>query len=176
MGTFNPTITEYDIREGRNINIIVTYLDEYLQSHPVTITPNFINDTISTSSGIIQGYYSKVFSPLVNYRRPDYSYNTTNNIFSVPQDGLPLIYRFIQDGSIEFDYVYTASANNETIQYTVTVINDWNNQQSNLIQTINPELYQQITVRWINNSDAVIPWENDLQDTVNWRTETWPWP
>ena len=174
MGTFSPAITDYTIREGRNINIIVTYVDEYLQSHPVTIVPNFVNNTINTISGI-SGYYSNTFYPLINYRRPDYSYNTTNNIFTIPQDGLPLIYRFIQDGTIEFDYVYTASANNETLQYTVTVINDWNSQQSNLIQKVNPELYQQITVRWINTVGDVIPWENNLQSTVNWRTETWPW-
>lgn len=175
MGTFNPSITDYYIREGRNINIIVTYLDEFLQSHPVTITPNFNNSTVSISDGIIQGYYSGVFSPLINYRLQDYSYNTTDNILTVPVEGIPLIYRFRPDGTSEFDYVYTASANNETSTYTVTVLNDWTQQQSMLIQKLNPDLYELITVRWINTNNDIIPWKNNSQNIVNWRTETWPW-
>ena len=176
MGIFTPSTTDYVIKEGRNINIIVTYVDDLGDPHNVTITPNFSNDTINIINGVISGYYSNVFDPLFQYRLPDYSYNTTTDIFTIPQDGLPLIYRFQPDGTAYFDFEYTASANGETAVYTVTVLNDWNAQQSNLIELVNPDLYHQITVRWINNINDVLPWGNDSEDVVNWRTETWPWP
>lgn len=171
MGTFFPALRTYNIKEMTNFNLEISYLDDLLQPSPVTISPSLVNDTINITGGSITGYYSNVFDILIKYRRPDYSYNETNSFEYITEDGIPLIYRFTPDGNSYFTYTYTVTANGESVVYTVNVLNDWIYQRNRLFQVVNPELFEQITVKWINNSSDIMSWENNIA----WITETWPW-
>lgn len=184
MGTFYPEIKVYNVKEMGSFNLEITYLDDLLQPpQTLSITPNYTNPTISIINNIVSGYYSEVFEHYIRYRRPDYSYNQVNTFEEVHLDGIPLIYRFMPDQTPYVQYTYTVEVTGEvdilgvltpyteTETYIVNVLNDWDYQRNRLFQVVNPELYEQLTIKWINNSSVVLPWSNN----VTWITETWPW-
>lgn len=162
-------------KENTPFSLEITYVDEFGTSHPVTITPSETDPTVTVAGGTITGKFTQAFDTVVNYRVDDFNVAQVTSLPAVPEANRPKIYYLRSDGALVHDFTFTASANNETATYTISVVNDYNVNRNLLLQYINPSAYAATAVVWINNSDQVVPWLNTSGTTVNWGTDNWPW-
>jgi len=168
---FSPSTSSLNtLNEFKNLSHTITYVSSGGISYPVTITASESNPTIVISGNTISGYYSDVFVGEIGYRTVDDQFITVDNwqdVEDAVNDGsLSEIYYYYADQAINYVYTYTASANNETQIYTITVTNDWTYGRDQLLRYINPSQISGII--WINNNGQTITWKNSAGNNITW--------
>jgi hypothetical protein len=174
MVGFLPTNSQLaSIDEFKNLLYTITYtelVNGIETEFPVTITSNSgsSNSTINIIGNKLSGYFSNSFNDVIYYRNINDTFTTVNSFSAINKENLYGLVYFFADGTRSRIYTYTATANGQTKEYTITVTNDWNIGRSNLIRYANIEEYEVLGIRWINVSGSVIPWLNSAGSPVRW--------
>ena len=159
-----PNLGQTD--ENTNVNYSVTYTSALGVSFPVTIVANTPNTTISVSGNSISGQYTESFNDTIYYRNDDDTFVTVNKFSEINLDTYSELIHFNVDTTPYKDYSYTASANGESMAYTVVVTNNWTTAKDNLLTFLNKV---RETIKWRNNDYSRVKWKNTADITINWK-------
>lgn len=168
------------VLELENFFYSITYTSILGTSYPVTITTNMPNTSVTVTSNTIFGYFSEVFTSntivYLSRDRQDISTSSWATIEAALQNSSILeIYDWSPDPTISKTYYYTARANNETKEYNIVVLNNWDTGKNNLLYYLDrtrrlyvPEVGGE--VRWINNDVELVIWINDnpANSSITW--------
>lgn len=163
------------LEEEANFSHRITYISPLGVGMPVTITASKANDTVIVNSNTISGKYTSVFNYQIKYRTFDDKLVTVNNWNSVIQaiadQKLSQMYSYTRDNDQYKDYTYTASANNESFVYTISVTNNFSPGRNQLVKLTNFTVYQkQLLIKWINSYKDTISWKNYIEKIIDWES------
>lgn len=163
------------LEEEANFSHRITYVSPFGISMPVTITPSEQNSTVSVDSNTISGKYTNVFNYQIKYRTFDDKLITVDTWKAVVQaivdQKLFQIYSYTRDKDQHKDYLYTATANNESFVYTIAVTNNFSPGRNQLVKLTNFTVYQkQLLVKWINTYKDTVSWKNYIEKIIDWES------
>jgi hypothetical protein len=174
MAGFLPVNSQLaSIDEFKNLLYTITYseLIEGVETQfPVTITANSgsSNGTININGNKLSGFYSNSFNDVIYYRNINDTFTTVNSFSAINKDSIYGLVYFYADGTRARTYTYTATANGQSKTYTIIVTNNWNTGKNNLLRYVNIDDYEELGIKWINNSGAIIPWINNAGTRIRW--------
>lgn len=168
------------VLELENFFYAITYTSLMGTSYPVTITTNMPNTSVTVTSNTIFGYFSEVFTAntivYLSRDRQDISTSSWQTIeTALANSSILEIYDWSPDPTISKTYYYTAHANNETKEYNIVVLNNWDTGKNNLLYYLDrtrrlyvPEIGGE--VRWINSDAEIVIWinNNTTDSSVTW--------
>jgi hypothetical protein len=160
----------------------ITYTNIFGTSFPVTITTSMPNTSVTVSSNTIYGFYSNVFTAnTIRYRTKTNTLEestTWDDIeTAIINNAVLEIYDWSPDPTISKTYYYTAHANNESKEYNIVVLNNWDTGKNNLLYYLDRTKRVYIPefgagIQWINNKGEVVIWinNNTADSSVTWIT------
>lgn len=171
------------VEEFQNVNATIGYLGSITGPIPVTITAVETNPTITVSGDTISGYYSDAFDNKIYYRptgedpsKDDYVEDVYPYVVRWSElPSIPLqIYHYDADETTSKQFDYIAQADSFQNTYNIVVTNNYSPGRNALLRALQTDTYEQfVKIKWINNTDSVVPWVNSQGQETTWETNAW---